>query len=156
MSKNYNQQMPQGSGGGPSGPPNPSNIQTAAAPSSQNRNQFSHNVNTNRNSTGGQYPPVNQQQQLQHPHARGPPNNYHGHHNPNIHHHNNQNHPRPIQPNYHNQHKGGPGSTASANPADNDTAPCIDTKLFETIEYPFCTDHSKYEQVAKIGQGTFG
>jgi hypothetical protein len=67
------------------------------------------------------------------------------------------NHPRPIQPNYHNQHKGGPPpAAASSNPADNDTAPSIDTKLFETIEYPFCTDHSKYEQVAKIGQGTFG
>lgn len=36
-------------------------------------------------------------------------------------------------------------------------APIIDFKLFESIEYPFCTDLStKYEPIAKIGQGTFG
>jgi serine/threonine protein kinase len=29
-------------------------------------------------------------------------------------------------------------------------------KLFESINYPFCTDYSKYERIAKIGQGTFG
>lgn len=156
MSKNYNQQMTQG-GGGPPGPSNPQNIQATAQTSApQNRNQFSHNVNTNRNSSGGQHPPPPPSQQ-QHTHPRGPPNNYHGHHNANNnHHHNNLNHPRPIQPNYHNQHKGGTASTASANPAETETTPCIDTKLFESIEYPFCTDHSKYEQVAKIGQGTFG
>lgn len=28
--------------------------------------------------------------------------------------------------------------------------------ILETVEYPFCTDHSKYENLAKIGQGTFG
>jgi hypothetical protein len=32
----------------------------------------------------------------------------------------------------------------------------VDFKLFEDIEYPFCSDFSKYEKIAKIGQGTFG
>lgn len=32
----------------------------------------------------------------------------------------------------------------------------LDLHLLETIEYPYCTDHSKYENLAKIGQGTFG
>jgi hypothetical protein len=32
----------------------------------------------------------------------------------------------------------------------------LDQSLFETIHYPFCIDHSKYENIAKIGQGTFG
>jgi hypothetical protein len=32
----------------------------------------------------------------------------------------------------------------------------IDLHLLETVEYPYCTDHSKYENMAKIGQGTFG
>jgi hypothetical protein len=33
----------------------------------------------------------------------------------------------------------------------------IDFKLFENIEYPYCPDvNTKYEKVAKIGQGTFG
>ncbi len=32
----------------------------------------------------------------------------------------------------------------------------LDLNLLETTEYPYCTDHSKYENLAKIGQGTFG
>jgi cyclin-dependent kinase 9 len=32
----------------------------------------------------------------------------------------------------------------------------FDYSIFENINYPFCVDHSKYEQIAKIGQGTFG
>jgi hypothetical protein len=32
----------------------------------------------------------------------------------------------------------------------------VDFRLFETIEYPFCADVSKYEKILKIGQGTFG
>jgi hypothetical protein len=57
--------------------------------------------------------------------------------------------PRPIQPNYHSHQK--TDANASAGPECS-----FDPHIFESIEYPFCTDHSKYEQVAKIGQGTFG
>ena len=32
----------------------------------------------------------------------------------------------------------------------------LDLHILENIEYPYCTDHSKYENLAKIGQGTFG
>lgn len=33
----------------------------------------------------------------------------------------------------------------------------IDTKFFESIEYPFCTDvFKKYEKIIQIGQGTYG
>jgi hypothetical protein len=32
----------------------------------------------------------------------------------------------------------------------------FDYSLFESINYPFCIDYSKYENIAKIGQGTFG
>lgn len=44
------------------------------------------------------------------------------------------------------------GSDPSSTPA-----PAVDYKLFESIDYPFCIDlSSKYEPIAKIGQGTFG
>jgi hypothetical protein len=32
----------------------------------------------------------------------------------------------------------------------------FDFTLFDSIEYPFCADHSNYELLAKIGQGTYG
>jgi hypothetical protein len=32
----------------------------------------------------------------------------------------------------------------------------VDTHIFENIFYPYCPDSSKYEKVAKIGQGSFG
>nr|AGH55868.1 Cyclin dependent kinase 9 [Brachionus manjavacas] len=32
----------------------------------------------------------------------------------------------------------------------------FDCKVLESAHYPFCPDHSKYEHIAKIGQGTFG
>lgn len=50
------------------------------------------------------------------------------------------------------QNISGGGSDPSSSPA-----PAVDYKLFESIDYPFCTDlSSKYEPIAKIGQGTFG
>jgi hypothetical protein len=41
-------------------------------------------------------------------------------------------------------------STASANTES------VDLHIFENIDYPHCSDVSKYEKVIKIGQGTFG
>jgi hypothetical protein len=32
----------------------------------------------------------------------------------------------------------------------------VDLHVFENIDYPHCSDVSKYEKVIKIGQGTFG
>ena len=32
----------------------------------------------------------------------------------------------------------------------------VDLHIFENLEYPHCSDVSKYEKVIKIGQGTFG
>ncbi|CAM4665386.1 cyclin-dependent kinase 9 [Siphateles boraxobius] len=46
------------------------------------------------------------------------------------------------------------GSSAGAEKPDRETA--IMSKYYDGVEFPFCDEFSKYEKLAKIGQGTFG
>lgn len=50
------------------------------------------------------------------------------------------------------------GSTATPNNAISQTMHNLKLKLtyIETYVFPYCEESSKYEKVAKIGQGTFG
>ena len=72
-----------------------------------------------------------------------------GHHHANHHHHHHhqqqlQHGQRPAQPN------------RPSNPAEQPISDLFDYKVLENTNYPYCPDHSKYENIAKIGQGTFG
>ncbi|XP_048875521.1 cyclin-dependent kinase 9 [Brienomyrus brachyistius] len=46
------------------------------------------------------------------------------------------------------------GSSGGAEKPDRETA--IMSKYYDGVEFPFCDEFSKYEKLAKIGQGTFG
>lgn len=37
-----------------------------------------------------------------------------------------------------------------------DREAAIMSKYYDGVEFPFCDEFSKYEKMAKIGQGTFG
>lgn len=76
--------------------------------------------------------------------------NYHHAHSQHHGYHHHQNQPRPIQPNYSQQQN--PRQTPNESPV----ADLTDFSMFQNLEYPYCTDHSRYEQITKIGQGTFG
>lgn len=94
--------------------------------------------------------------------------NQHGYHQNNQHHYNNQHNRNHNQQNYSNrpQHGHHPGQQHMKNSHQQHhsnhqnnksaTVDVFDMHLLETVEYPYCTDHSKYENLAKIGQGTFG
>lgn len=50
-----------------------------------------------------------------------------------------------------------PTNPSSSISSSTSSTPLIDTKFFESIEYPFCTDvFKKYEKIIQIGQGTYG
>lgn len=66
----------------------------------------------------------------------GPPH-HHGHYQQ-------QYNQRPIQPNR-------PVSSQDQPMSDH-----FDYRVLENANYPYCPDHSKYEHITKIGQGTFG
>lgn len=68
-----------------------------------------------------------------------------GHHHHHHHHQQQQQHgQRPPQPN------------RPSNPTEQPMSDLFDYKVLENANYPHCPDHSKYENIAKIGQGTFG
>ncbi|XP_051537108.1 cyclin-dependent kinase 9-like [Myxocyprinus asiaticus] len=46
------------------------------------------------------------------------------------------------------------GSSGGGDKPDRETA--IMSKYYDGVEFPFCDEFSKYEKLAKIGQGTFG
>ncbi|CAF1002863.1 unnamed protein product, partial [Brachionus calyciflorus] len=135
MSRNYPPpgsvpSNPSVSSSGPQTVPNPSSTLS----SSSNQPPRSHQSQQNRPSQ-----PPNQRPGPSHHHP------YHGHHG-----HGHQHHPgnRPIQPS---RPQAPPGQTPETPQTE-----LFDYKIYENIEYPFCPDHTKYEHVAKIGQGTFG
>ena len=41
-------------------------------------------------------------------------------------------------------------------PCRPDREAAIMSKYYDGVEFPFCDEFSKYEKLAKIGQGTFG
>lgn len=135
------------------------------------------NPNSSRNPNSGQY--YNQQQQQQHAsyHHNQQQQNHHQHqqqHGFNPHQQQQQHYQgggggaRGSQQQgghrghhgHHNQHHGGQKIHSHAQnkqgAGGSTLVDVLDLHLLENIEYPFCTDHSKYENLAKIGQGTFG
>lgn len=71
------------------------------------------------------------------------------HHSNRSHHHQQQQQQQPYQ-------QKASTDNASNHSSSSNVLESIDLHILETTEYPFCTDHSKYENMAKIGQGTFG
>lgn len=127
-----------------------------------NQNQQSANTgasgsSTNPNRNSNQYYHHQQQQQ----HHSNQSSNYHQN---NPHHYNNQHnrnnnshqghgrgqHSHSSQQHHKHMHQGSTQQNKS------NLVDVLDMHLLEVVEYPYCTDHSKYENLAKIGQGTFG
>jgi len=105
----------------------------------QQQQQHGHNYHQNNNSN---HYVNNQQHRGNHPASHQ--NRQHGHH---VHQQQTaQQHLRHMQQQSHQN---------AANQKSN-VVDVLNMHLLETIEYPYCRDHSKYENLAKIGQGTFG
>lgn len=123
-------------------PPPSSNSASASAPS----NQPNAPATTQQQPNQRPYPQSHSNRPSQPPISR--PGPYH--HPQAPHHHNHHHNHRPIQPNR------PPANTTPVNQNEPLQQDLFDYKLLDNTDYPFCTDHSKYEHITKIGQGTFG
>jgi len=115
--------------------------QSGRSSSNQYYQQQQHGHNYHQNNNSNHYV-NNQQHRGNHPASHQ--NRQHGHH---VHQQQTaQQHLRHMQQQSHQN---------AANQKSN-VVDVLNMHLLETIEYPYCRDHSKYENLAKIGQGTFG
>jgi len=92
-----------------------------------------------------------QQQQQQQQNFHQNPHHYASNHRP----HHSQNRPQGHPQHAHQQQQHLKNSQNQHQKSSN-LVDVLDLNILETTEYPYCTDHSKYENLAKIGQGTFG